>query len=219
LPAPPITIGELTDVPTYDSAIASPWAQEVSRRIVHRFASTAERDSKYPAAGAGVGAMCEVGSVLYICDGGKWADLAQRSALAVALESRYLSVKTVASNADWSITNDPMIDSGAMHPPPWSNRALIRTDLIGIYLAAGAAPQQADFQLSLNGGAPKGRAVTVGWSTAQLRTSVSWTTYVDTIVDGNFVMIHGNIPGGITIRFDQFSTANFDITWLPPAAP
>ncbi len=72
MPSPPITIGELVDVPAYDSPIASPWAQETTRRIVHRFASTAERDAKYPAAGAGVGAMCEVAATLYISDGTRW---------------------------------------------------------------------------------------------------------------------------------------------------
>jgi hypothetical protein len=36
---PPITVGELTDVPAPGSPIASQWAQEVSNRIVHRFAT------------------------------------------------------------------------------------------------------------------------------------------------------------------------------------
>jgi hypothetical protein len=34
---PPITIGELSDVPAPGSAIASTWAQEVSARVLHRF--------------------------------------------------------------------------------------------------------------------------------------------------------------------------------------
>lgn len=72
MPAPPITIGEIPDVPTYDSPIASPWAQEVTRRCAHRFASTAERDAKYPAASAGAGAICVVGRVLYTSDGTTW---------------------------------------------------------------------------------------------------------------------------------------------------
>ena len=72
MPSPPITIGELTDVPAFDSPIASPWAQEASRRIVHRFATTAERDAKYPAATAGTGAVCEVAAVVYVSDGTRW---------------------------------------------------------------------------------------------------------------------------------------------------
>jgi hypothetical protein len=38
---PPVTIGELTDVPAPGSPIASAWAQEVTNRIVHRFPTTA----------------------------------------------------------------------------------------------------------------------------------------------------------------------------------
>lgn len=72
MPQPPITIGELTDVPTFDSPIASPWAQEISHRIAHRFATTAERDSKYPAATAGAGAICAVAGDLYRSTGSRW---------------------------------------------------------------------------------------------------------------------------------------------------
>lgn len=69
---PPITIGELTDVPAPLSAVASPWAQEVSRRITHRFATVAERDAKYPAASAGTGAMCAIGPIPYVSNGSRW---------------------------------------------------------------------------------------------------------------------------------------------------
>jgi hypothetical protein len=55
---PPITIGELVDVPAPGSGIKSAWSQEVTRRSIHRFATVAERDAKYPAAGAGNGAVC-----------------------------------------------------------------------------------------------------------------------------------------------------------------
>ena len=72
MPVPPITIGELTDVPTYDSPIASPWAQEVTRRAAHRFASTGERDAKYPANTAGAGAICVAAGVFYISNGATW---------------------------------------------------------------------------------------------------------------------------------------------------
>lgn len=54
---PPVTIGELADVPAPGSAILSAWTQEVSRRIVHRFATVAARDAAYPAALAGPGAV------------------------------------------------------------------------------------------------------------------------------------------------------------------
>lgn len=55
---PPVTIGELADVPAPGSAIASAWAQEVTRRTMHRFATVAARDAAYPAAAAGPGALC-----------------------------------------------------------------------------------------------------------------------------------------------------------------
>jgi hypothetical protein len=55
---PPITIGELTDVPAPGSPIASAWTQEVTRRTMHRFATVAARDAAYPAAAAGAGALC-----------------------------------------------------------------------------------------------------------------------------------------------------------------
>lgn len=38
---PPITIGELADVPAPGSYVASNWAQEVSNRVIHRFATVA----------------------------------------------------------------------------------------------------------------------------------------------------------------------------------
>lgn len=38
---PPITIGELNNVPQPESAIRSPWAQAVSSRVVHRFPTLA----------------------------------------------------------------------------------------------------------------------------------------------------------------------------------
>lgn len=41
---PPIVVGELTDVPAPGSPIASAWSQEVSNRIVHRFATKAALD-------------------------------------------------------------------------------------------------------------------------------------------------------------------------------
>jgi hypothetical protein len=85
MPQPPITIGELTDVPAFDSPIASPWAQETSRRIVHRFATTAERDSKYPAATAGAGAVCAVAGDLYRSTGTRWIGSGFAGVIAPAL--------------------------------------------------------------------------------------------------------------------------------------
>lgn len=55
---PPITIGELVDVPAPGAGVKSQWSQEVTRRCVHRFATVAARDAQYPAAAAGAGAYC-----------------------------------------------------------------------------------------------------------------------------------------------------------------
>lgn len=74
---PPIQIGELLDVPTPGAAIQSAWSQEVTRRSLHRFATTTERDSKYPAAGAGVGAICMVVDSLFMSNGSVWVTIAE----------------------------------------------------------------------------------------------------------------------------------------------
>lgn len=44
----PISIGELGNVPAPLSPIQSDWAQDVTKRIVHRFASVADRAARYP---------------------------------------------------------------------------------------------------------------------------------------------------------------------------
>ena len=46
---PPITVGDLSDVPTVGSAIASQWSQEISHRIVGRYASPAARTTAWQA--------------------------------------------------------------------------------------------------------------------------------------------------------------------------
>jgi hypothetical protein len=71
---PPVTIGELTDVPAPGAPVASQWATEVTRRSVHRFATVAARDTAYPAASAGPGAVCitlDTGTV-WVVFGATW---------------------------------------------------------------------------------------------------------------------------------------------------
>jgi hypothetical protein len=84
---PPITIGELTDVPTPGAPIASQWAQEVTRRSLHRFASIAARDSAYPASSAGQGAECVVAQIVYVSNGANWIAVPNYLVGAVALGS------------------------------------------------------------------------------------------------------------------------------------
>lgn len=67
---PPVTIGELTDVPAPGSPIVSPWAQQISARIVHRFATLAARNA---ATGYQVrGAVCMVDDCLFVHTGAEW---------------------------------------------------------------------------------------------------------------------------------------------------
>jgi hypothetical protein len=80
---PPITIGELGNVPAPLSPIQSDWAQDVTRRIVQRFASIAERDADWPPATAGRGAVCTVTGNpqrLFITDGATWQPLRDAAA-------------------------------------------------------------------------------------------------------------------------------------------
>lgn len=59
---PPITIGELTNVPRPESGIRAAWAQAVSSRIIHRFASFAAMTAS---TGLPTGTTCSVGEVYY----------------------------------------------------------------------------------------------------------------------------------------------------------
>jgi hypothetical protein len=69
-----VTIGEITDVPDPGSPLASAWAQEITKRIVQRFTTVTQRDTLWPAATAGEGAICYVAAtdVLYTSNGTAW---------------------------------------------------------------------------------------------------------------------------------------------------
>lgn len=67
---PPITIGELADVPAPGSAILSAWTQEVSNRIVHRFATKVLLDG-WAAADGSFGYVSGEHRY-YLRDGGAW---------------------------------------------------------------------------------------------------------------------------------------------------
>lgn len=77
MPNPPITIGELADVPAPGAPVYSPWAQEISNRVIQRFATVAARDAAWPAATAGNGAVCvvlaaDVTGGMWEVHGGAW---------------------------------------------------------------------------------------------------------------------------------------------------
>jgi hypothetical protein len=77
MPSPPITVGELTDVPTYDSPIASPWAQEVTRMVVHRFPNVAARDA-FGAWPSGRRAFTTDTETLWLRHNGGWVILSEQ---------------------------------------------------------------------------------------------------------------------------------------------
>lgn len=128
---PPITIGELTDVPAPLSPIASPWAQDVSRRIVHRFASTAERDAKYPANTAGNGAVCAIGPNLYVSNGSVWTQPSQQRYGAKLFLTGQTINSGVVANVSW---DSKTFDTNQFAPGsnPWAGFT-IPSGLDGIY--------------------------------------------------------------------------------------
>lgn len=77
--SPPITIGQLTNVPAPNSPMASAWAQDVSKRVVQRFVSFASLNSLWPPATAGQGAVASIDGtqILYRSDGTTWNAVAQ----------------------------------------------------------------------------------------------------------------------------------------------
>jgi len=83
---PPITIGELIDVPAPGSPIASAWPQEITHRSVHRFATSAARDAAWTNRGAGALAWTADYGRLCMWDGGGWLIL-RESATTVAAGS------------------------------------------------------------------------------------------------------------------------------------
>jgi hypothetical protein len=71
---PPITIGELTDVPAPQSPISAQWAQEVTNRIQHRYASKAALDG-WATALVGTHAVTVNDGVVYQRVAAGWARL------------------------------------------------------------------------------------------------------------------------------------------------
>lgn len=88
---PPITIGELIDVPAPGSAIASAWTQEATQRIVHRFATAAARDAQYTNRLTGALAYTIDTKRLCMWDGVGWVILREEPT-AVAAGSPILTV-------------------------------------------------------------------------------------------------------------------------------
>jgi hypothetical protein len=69
----PIQIGQLTNVPNAGSPISSPWAQDVSRQIVHHFATVAARNAQWT--DRPVGSLCTIDNLpglLFQWNGTQW---------------------------------------------------------------------------------------------------------------------------------------------------
>jgi microcystin-dependent protein len=112
----PIIIGDLTDVPVPGSFVASSWAQEVSRRVTHWFASRAVRDVSFPNPPQGTIAYCLAENELSIFDKtSKWRSVDSTPAGAVAM--------SVASTAPvgWLMMNGQVVNNAqTMYPSLWS---------------------------------------------------------------------------------------------------
>lgn len=76
---PPITVGELTDVPAPLSPVNAQFHQEVANRIVHRFASASAMNAW--AAAPGSLAFAADTNALYLRYGGAWWQVASQGAL------------------------------------------------------------------------------------------------------------------------------------------
>jgi hypothetical protein len=96
LAVPPITIGSIADAPQPGSPIASNWANEMTNRIVHRFATVASRDSAWPASTAGVGSVC-----ITLDTNTMW--IVSNAAVWIEVKLNGLLVRPGFSNADQSI--------------------------------------------------------------------------------------------------------------------
>lgn len=173
----PITIGELTDVPAPGSGVKSAWCQEVTNRVVQRFATVAERDAKWPAATAGRGAMCvtldtaTVWEAIAVAAATVWAPLPQkRQEFTVAASGVVLS----GTNAVCATLNIPAV--------AWPRTIEVAGHVLVNYpLSPGTADQ---WQLSLvktDGGnvilrAVPGASITVPAYTAALAANVAGVT-------------------------------------------
>jgi hypothetical protein len=159
---PPITVGELVDVPAPGSAIASAWAQEVSNRIVHRFATIAARD----AWAAANGSLCFTteGTQLWRRAAGAWVPVSEvfgnipgpsfGSAVAATIVQSVLPVIAVAHTLSATFHGvcfmtggtggqiDLKLDATVLASwklPTVANNVMCSLNVFGIPLAAGAA--------------------------------------------------------------------------------
>lgn len=172
---PPITVGELTDVPAPGSPIASAWSQEVSNRIAHRFATLAALNA-WAAANGSIGV---VGRDLYLRVTGAWVQQrvgmigAIQTSYTLAVASAYIDIPGAAVN--WTAIpgrsyRATIIVAGSA---PATGPALVR----GSLNVVGGAGRMIDNVISLAAsgyGAIPGQAIITG-NGAMTATVQAWT--------------------------------------------
>lgn len=129
--SPPITIGELTTVPAPGSPIASPWAQQVSARVVQRFATKAALDSGWNPGAAGKGALAvTVDQVrLWRWDGATWLPVGPAGLVAShVLATTFTTIAPHTSAQDEGLTVTFLEETG---------RAYKFTASVGLYVPGG----------------------------------------------------------------------------------
>jgi len=156
---PPVTIGELTDVPAPGSPIASQWAQEVSHRVIQRFANKAALDAW--AAGNGAMAITLDNGVLYKRVTGGWSRFTSISGAAVGIGGS--PVAGMVTIATITIPSDPGSRAG----------------VLSAHCMLGVGAGGGDFQLLLDG------SIQVTWRLlANQQQVAALTAHVNNITPG-----------------------------------
>jgi hypothetical protein len=126
--APPVTIGELVDVPAPGSPIASQWAQEVTNRAVHRFANNAARDA-WAAANGSLAYTADRGRLWMRVAGAWWLIEGQTPRVACRAATNNNLATGLFLNVPWDGVNDA--DTDGMHP---ASGTRITATIPGLYL-------------------------------------------------------------------------------------
>jgi hypothetical protein len=165
---PPVVVGELSDVPAPQSPVASNWANEVSNRIIHRFATSALL-GLWTTALEGTHAV-DVGSgTRYVRLRNQWVPL--DVAIIAALNGGPLTVST--QPALWLPGAQPVLPAGN-----W---------LVGVYVDVSATSGWSEFTLAAAAyptGTPAGQVLIDGHvfelpSAVLNRFGASWLFSID----------------------------------------
>jgi len=159
MPNPPITVGELVDVPAPESPVNAQFHQEVAHRIVHRFPTQAAVTAW--AAGNGSLAYASDVQILYVRRGGDWWPVALQSSVDAvvfdldATQDRYQILGPhnkilAAGGGSVIIDSDGIIDrtqaganrgAGTLRPPRFlSGGGIGHTNTAGALTVTAAVP-------------------------------------------------------------------------------